>query len=78
MSRFDKDNPCKPDCPDRSAVPNCHSDCPKYLEWRKHVDEEKKKIKEYNIKNGVKNTKLYTSKTLSVYKRIHKKRKDGY
>lgn len=78
MSRLDKDNPCTPDCPDRSAVPNCHSDCPKYLKWRKHVNEEKEKIKEYNLKHGVNSTKLYTAKTIKLYKKIHKKRKDGY
>lgn len=78
MSRLDKDNPCKPDCPDRCVNLNCHMTCSKYVGWRKHIEEEKQKIKEYNIRNGVNNTKLFTAKTLSIYKRIHKNRKDGY
>ena len=25
--------PCKGDCPDRRADPNCHATCGRYLEW---------------------------------------------
>ena len=31
MSEFDKSKTCK-NCPDRTAIPNCHDDCEGYLE----------------------------------------------
>ena len=30
-------NPCKPDCPKRSAT--CHGNCPDYAEYRQFIDE---------------------------------------
>lgn len=36
-----KDNPCK-DCPDRHI--GCHSDCERYLAWRKVYDEWNSKV----------------------------------
>ena len=36
-----KDNPCK-DCPDRHI--GCHSDCERYLAWRKVYDERNSKV----------------------------------
>lgn len=36
------DGPCK-GCKDRTVEPNCHTDCPRYLEWRKGVDERREK-----------------------------------
>ena len=76
--RVKKNNPCKPDCPKRCAQPNCHSTCKRYLLWKKQLENDKKKIKEYNEKHGIKSTKLYTSKTINLYKKYHTKRKDGY
>lgn len=36
-----KENPCKPDCPDRS--PTCHGTCKKYMEFFKEREEERAK-----------------------------------
>lgn len=76
--RVEKDNPCKPDCPDRCVVPNCHTTCPKYLKWKSEFEEEKKKIKEHNEKHRVNSTKMYTTKTINLFKKYHNRRKDGY
>lgn len=78
MRRVDKDNPCKPDCPDRCADPNCHMTCEKHLKWKQEVEEDKKKIKEYYQINGIKSTKMFTNKAIHIYKKYHNKRKDGY
>ena len=32
-----RENPCKPDCPKRSAT--CHGTCKDYKEWRAELDE---------------------------------------
>lgn len=37
------DNPCKPNCPERSQT--CHSTCPDYIKFRKSLDERNKKIR---------------------------------
>lgn len=38
-----KETPCKRDCPNRCAVPNCHGTCEKYLTWKKQLEEVRKK-----------------------------------
>lgn len=47
-----KSNPCKKDCPKRSAT--CHSTCKEYLEFFENNREENEKIKKENyIKNSL-------------------------
>lgn len=77
MNPLEKSIPCKPNCPDRCATPNCHATCQRYILWRKDLDNEKQKILDYNIKNGIKNMKLLTSKSIQIYRNLPK-RKDGY
>lgn len=43
-------SPCK-DCPDRH--PSCHSSCPKYITFRRELDEKNAAIREYKRKNGL-------------------------
>ncbi len=78
MKRLDKNNPCKPDCPNRTVSPNCHMTCKKHLNWLEAREAEKQKIAEYNTKNGIKNTKLCTEKSVKIWQQYHLKRKDGY
>lgn len=47
-----KSNPCKKDCPERSAT--CHATCEKYSEFSEENRKEKEKIKKENyIKNSL-------------------------
>jgi len=50
--------PCK-ECPDR--FPGCHSQCPKYLAWRKEYDKEKEQERQqkqlYNSTNPIRRNK---------------------
>lgn len=42
--------PCKKDCPDRNG--ECHCDCAKYIEYKKQLEEERKKKVEQNMINN--------------------------
>ena len=57
MSRLDN-LPCKPDCPDRSANPNCHGYCEKYLKWLDEQKEKKEALKSYKIANNMHESKF--------------------
>ena len=52
--------PCKKDCKDRCAVPNCHITCKKYLKFKEELEELKKKERlennftQYEIERRVK------------------------
>ena len=43
-----KDCPCKPDCKKRSA--ECHGNCPEYEQWRKKLDSDNDKEREFQKK----------------------------
>lgn len=49
-----KNAPCK-GCPDRKATSehNCHSDCSKYLEFRREVDEMNERLKDLKSKDNI-------------------------
>lgn len=43
------ETPCRRDCPDRCAVPNCHTNCEKYLAWKKLLNEINQKEANKNL-----------------------------
>lgn len=70
--------PCPKECPDRSYSPNCHSTCRKYLDWLEEQKKIKQKRKEYNKINGLNISNKYTERTLKIFQKHNKRRKDGY
>lgn len=59
-------NPCKPDCPRRSAT--CHGNCPDYADFRRAKDEYNQKV--YKAKQE---QNLKFSRTENKHARLDKK-----
>lgn len=57
---MDKDNPCKRDCPDRSAT--CHAECERYAAYWKQKREE-------NEKSHIEQRSVYHVREMMVFKK---------
>lgn len=62
------DNPCKQDCPNRTATCKFDGTCDEYKKWREKLDEQRK----------TKHSKKEIQKEIDNYKlQVHRKKKAG-